>query len=143
MARFVMRVGVEAGKEIPLPEGGELKVGRLPGLGITLVDLKASREHCRVFHQATGWIVEDLGSRNGTYVNSQRIQKRLLQPGDRLRVGQTELEFSNAAPGSPIPPPGPVRPAPVTGAPATAPPAAQAPGGGAAWPPLRPKKDRP
>ena len=100
-----MRAGPEPGREFGLPDGGEIKIGRLPGLAITLLDGKVSREHCRVFQQATGWIVEDLESRNGTYVNSQRIKKRLLQPGDRLRVGQSEFEYSTAAPGSPIPPP--------------------------------------
>jgi pSer/pThr/pTyr-binding forkhead associated (FHA) protein len=97
------------GGEFLLPdEGGEVKIGRLPDLWITLVDAKVSREHCRIFRQSTGWVVEDLGSRNGTYVNTGRIKKRLLQPGDKLRVGQTEFDYgTEAAPPSPgaiIPP---------------------------------------
>lgn len=102
---------MDPGKEIPLPDGGELKVGRMPGVGITLLDTKVSREHCRIFSQSTGWVVEDLGSRNGTYVNAQRIKKRLLQPGDRLRVGQTEFEYNAAAAGAPIPAPSAAVPA--------------------------------
>ena len=103
MARLLVRAGAEPGREYPLPEAGDFKIGRLPGLPITLLDTKVSREHCRVFKQSTGWIVEDLGSRNGTYVNAQRVKKRLLQPGDRLRVGQTEFEYSTAAAGEPVP----------------------------------------
>jgi pSer/pThr/pTyr-binding forkhead associated (FHA) protein len=102
LSRLLVRAGAEPGKEFALPETGELKIGRLPGLHITLLDTKVSREHCRVYKQSTGWIVEDMGSRNGTYVNAQRVKKRLLQPGDRLRVGQTEFEYSTAAPGSPV-----------------------------------------
>ena len=106
MARLLVRAGAEPGKEVPLPDGGgEIRIGRLPGLAVTLLDTKVSREHCRVYCQATGWIVEDLDSRNGTYVNAQRVKKRLLQPGDRLRVGQSEFEYSTAAAGSPVPPP--------------------------------------
>ena len=103
MARLLVRAGAEPGKEFALPETGELKIGRLPTLPIPLLDTKVSREHCRVYRQSTGWVVEDLGSRNGTYINAQRIKKRLLQPGDRLRVGQTEFEYSTAAAGSPVP----------------------------------------
>ena len=97
MASLVMKSGAEPGREFLFPEdGSEVRIGRLPGLWITLVDAKSSREHCRIFRQSTGWVVEDLGSRNGTYVNTQRIKKRLLQPGDKLRVGQTEFDYGNA-----------------------------------------------
>jgi pSer/pThr/pTyr-binding forkhead associated (FHA) protein len=120
LPRLIARSGTDVGKEFPLPDGGELKIGRAPGVGITLLDPKVSREHARVFQQATGWIVEDLESRNGTYVNAQRVKKRLLQPGDRLRTGQTEFEYSPAAAGTPIPASSAAAPAaarPASGAP--------------------------
>jgi pSer/pThr/pTyr-binding forkhead associated (FHA) protein len=117
VAILFVHKGTEPGKEIPLPDGAELKIGRMPGLAITLLDAKVSREHCRLFQQSTGWIVEDLGSRNGTWVNAQKVKKRLLQPGDRMRVGQTEFEFAKAPKGAgavPAPSPAPgVAPAPV------------------------------
>jgi pSer/pThr/pTyr-binding forkhead associated (FHA) protein len=113
VASLVVRTGPELGKEYALPESGEFKIGRLPAIGITLVDAKVSREHCKISRQSTGWIVEDLGSRNGTYVNVQRVKKRLLQPWDRLRVGQTEFEFAVAgAAAAPAPAAAPI-PAPV------------------------------
>lgn len=121
MPRLLVRAGLDPGKEIALPDGGELKVGRMAGVGITLLDTKVSREHCRIFSQSTGWVVEDLNSRNGTYVNAQRIKKRLLQPGDRLRIGQTEFEYNAGAAGSPVPAAG--------AAPAAAPAAPAAPAG--------------
>jgi pSer/pThr/pTyr-binding forkhead associated (FHA) protein len=134
LAKLVVRAGAEPGREFGLPDGGELKIGRMPGVGITLLDAKVSREHCRLFIQSTGWIVEDLTSRNGTYVNSQRVKKRLLQPGDRLRVGQTEFEFSKAVQGAP----GVAAPAAAAAAPPAVPPAAAPP-----LPALRPTKKPP
>jgi pSer/pThr/pTyr-binding forkhead associated (FHA) protein len=128
-----MRAGGEPGSEYGLPDGGELKIGRLPGLGITILDTKSSREHARLFHQATGWVVEDLQSRNGTYVNGQRIQRRLLQPRDRVRIGQTEFEFDLLAAGSPIPEAAPL-PMPA--------PQEEQGSKGPAFPALRPKKRR-
>jgi pSer/pThr/pTyr-binding forkhead associated (FHA) protein len=136
LARLLVRAGAEPGREIGLPEdGAEIKVGRLPGLAITLLDTKVSREHCRIYRQSTGWIVEDLESRNGTYVNAQKIKKRLLQPGDRLRVGQTEFEYSTATAGTPAP-------AAAMGAPAGVPPPST-PAEGPAIPPLRSTKKIP
>ena len=113
LAILFARTGPEQGKEFPLPDGGELKVGRMPGVGITLLDPKVSREHCKLFQQSTGWIVEDLGSRNGTWVNAQKVKKRLLQPGDRMRVGQTEFEFAKA-PGAASAAPAPAVPSAQT-----------------------------
>jgi pSer/pThr/pTyr-binding forkhead associated (FHA) protein len=116
VASLVVRAGAEIGREFALPETGEFKIGRLPDIGITLLDAKASREHCKLFRQSTGWVVEDLSSRNGTYINTQRVKKRLLQPGDRLRVGQTEFEYFPAgvpAGGVPAAAPAPAAPKPT------------------------------
>jgi pSer/pThr/pTyr-binding forkhead associated (FHA) protein len=46
-----------------------------------------SRKHCRMIREADSLRIEDLGSSNGTYVNGQRIQEAILQPGDTVRVG--------------------------------------------------------
>jgi pSer/pThr/pTyr-binding forkhead associated (FHA) protein len=46
-----------------------------------------SRKHCRVIKEADSVRVEDLGSSNGTYVNGQRVQEAILQPGDTVKVG--------------------------------------------------------
>jgi predicted component of type VI protein secretion system len=46
-----------------------------------------SRKHCRMIREADSIRIEDLGSSNGTYVNGQRVQEAILQPGDTVRVG--------------------------------------------------------
>ena len=53
----------------------------------------ASARHAVVEARADGLWVEDLGSTNGTFVNGDRIAAERLNPGDVLRIGQTELVF--------------------------------------------------
>jgi pSer/pThr/pTyr-binding forkhead associated (FHA) protein len=54
-----------------------------------------SRLHCRLTADASGQLViEDLGSTNGTLVNSERVDRRLLRSGDLLRVGRVEFRVT-------------------------------------------------
>ena len=56
-----------------------------------------SRVHCRLTTDAQGNLeVEDLRSTNGTFVNGRRVRRSALTPGDRLRVGRTELVVERA-----------------------------------------------
>ena len=68
-----------------------LLVGRAAEAAFQLIDEKVSREHCRIGVDGAGVAVEDLGSRNGTYVNGSRIETARLEAGDRLQVGRVEL----------------------------------------------------
>jgi pSer/pThr/pTyr-binding forkhead associated (FHA) protein len=70
-------------------------VGRDPESGIRLDgDDFASAQHAQIGSDPNGAWVEDLGSTNGTFVNGARVTtKRALQPGDVVRVGQTELQL--------------------------------------------------
>ncbi len=54
----------------------------------------ASSRHTRIERKSTGFLLRDLRSRNGTYLNGARIIEALLSDGDRIRVGQTEMNFS-------------------------------------------------
>ncbi len=76
--------------------GDELTVGRAPGCGVPLEgDTFASKVHARVFRRDGSLWIEDLGSTNGTFVNSERIlAPAQLHRGDRLQVGQTVLEVA-------------------------------------------------
>jgi pSer/pThr/pTyr-binding forkhead associated (FHA) protein len=69
-------------------------IGRGPECELRIDDTYASQQHARLFPKGAGWYVEDLGSTNGTFVNDQQlVAPALLQPGDRVRIGTTELEL--------------------------------------------------
>ena len=74
----------------------ELTIGRSPGCGVpTPDDIYTSTLHARLYRQNDQLLVEDLGSTNGTYVNSERItQAHRLGKGDILQVGSTVFEVA-------------------------------------------------
>src|SRR5438552_4363805 len=84
--------GPGAGRQVPL--SGPLEVGRATDVGLALPDDHlVSRRHAR-FAPADGLVtVEDLGSRNGTFVNGDQIHgPTRLDPGDHVLIGVTVLE---------------------------------------------------
>lgn len=98
--------GQGAGGRLPLDR--PLELGRDPSLPYALDDPKVSRRHARV--SATGEIasVEDLGSRNGTFLNESPLEiATAIRPGDRIRVGLTVLELRPAAEAARAAPPAP------------------------------------
>ncbi len=88
------------GRRFPLVEG--LTAGRGPDNGVLLVDASVSTHHA-VFHKVgEGWMVKDLNSTNGTWINGIRIQgKAPLAEGDSLRFGVVELRLEGI--GTPLP----------------------------------------
>jgi hypothetical protein len=73
-----------------------VKLGRSPSADgrsrlVTLDDPCMSRDHVVLETGPEGLVVQDLHSKNGTYVNEQPVQRAVLHSGDRLRVGQTDL----------------------------------------------------
>ena len=71
----------------------EQTLGRAAGCQITLDDTYTSQLHARVFTKDGQWFVEDLGSTNGTYLNTKRVSSPLqLKRGDRIKIGATVLE---------------------------------------------------
>lgn len=73
--------------------GGELTVGRAAGCQITLDDSYASQLHARLFVKDGILYVEDLGSTNGTYLNTRKVSGPMaMKHGDRLKIGATVME---------------------------------------------------
>lgn len=73
-------------------------VGRDPGNDIILRDPKVSRHHAEIVFERGFFVVHDLTSANGTYVNGKRIRVAPLTHGARLRLGNTYGRFSEELP---------------------------------------------
>ncbi|HEX6203289.1 MAG TPA: SpoIIE family protein phosphatase [Thermoanaerobaculia bacterium] len=74
------------------PEGDSVVVGRSLGCDLVLADAFLSRQHARLWRQADGWWIEDLGSRNGTRVNGEAVgAARRLFPGDVIEMSASAL----------------------------------------------------
>jgi ABC-2 type transport system ATP-binding protein len=86
------------GQTAERPLGDELVIGRDPGDELLGSDPELSRRHARITRNDAGALVlEDLDSTNGTWLNGWLIPSpQLLSPGDRVRVGQTELVLRSA-----------------------------------------------
>jgi pSer/pThr/pTyr-binding forkhead associated (FHA) protein len=98
MLRLVVASGKQAGRTIPLKDG-KLIVGRGAECGAFLPNPEVSRKHCVFAEEKGGLVVEDLHSRNGTYVNGERIGLRTeLSEGDVVRIGYLELVVSGNGP---------------------------------------------
>jgi len=86
--RLVMRSGPSVGKVYPLDKN-EIFVGRDLNNDIVINDPEISRRHARMFSQGTGYVLEDLGSTNGSFVNGQRLMgPHNLRPGDVVTFGE-------------------------------------------------------
>ncbi len=87
--------GAGAGRRVAL--SSPLTVGRGGDADLVLADELVSRRHARVSRSGTGAVVEDLGSRNGTFVNGNQIHgPTRLEPGDQLQLGVTLVELRTA-----------------------------------------------
>jgi EAL domain-containing protein (putative c-di-GMP-specific phosphodiesterase class I) len=91
--RWYLESFVEGGRQLrrialePLP----FRVGRLPDLALTLASESVSKEHAELFLSGTSLCVRDLGSKNGTLVNNERITEAALHEGDILHFAQVEF----------------------------------------------------
>jgi len=124
--QFVMRSGPTPGVTFPL-EGDQLIIGRDAVNAVAINDAEVSRKHARLTFQGGKYVIEDLGSTNGTFVNGQRlVSSTVLKPGDVVSLGEQIVlmyEGLSTDAGSTVIGRKAVRPAPAP-APA-APPAAQ------------------
>ena len=74
---------------------GELTIGRAAGCQITLDDSYVSQLHARVFVREGVPYVEDLGSTNGTYLNTRKVSSAIpMRHGDKLKIGSTVMEVA-------------------------------------------------
>ncbi len=75
-----------------------LTIGRDAEAGIQILDRSASRLNCEIFPVGGMWFVRDLDSKNGTYINDERLKdEELLRIGDVIKIGATELVFEGGS----------------------------------------------
>jgi Protein of unknown function (DUF3662)/FHA domain len=98
--RFREGVGGAGAGSLVLPTGDRftlaehpISIGRRPESNIVLADPNVSRNHAEIRPHGDSFLAIDLGSTNGTKVNGQRIDQRILQDGDKLTFGNTHMYF--------------------------------------------------
>jgi transcriptional regulator with GAF, ATPase, and Fis domain len=84
------------GRLFPLERDG-ISIGRDPSNGISLLDALVSRRHCLICREQQGFRLQDLESRNNTFINGVPVKERDLAHGDQIRVGNSVLVFQQAA----------------------------------------------
>lgn len=87
--------GDAVAQSLNLTDKTHVDIGRHLESTMVLCDATCSRHHCRMTHEDGRWVLEDLLSRNGTYVNGTKIHgDYLLCNGDEIQIGKTRLLFS-------------------------------------------------
>ncbi|MHC4778192.1 MAG: FHA domain-containing protein [Planctomycetota bacterium] len=80
-----------------LGDRGKISVGRAPTNDIQIRETRSSRIHCQIETVPGGYKLVDLESRNGTRVNDDVVNSRVLNPGDRIQIGSTVIQFGAAS----------------------------------------------
>jgi phosphoserine phosphatase RsbU/P len=77
--------------------GEAISIGRASDCSIPIKDRYLSRKHAEIIAAGNAWILKDLGSANGTYLNGSRVERdEQLKTGDRIRLGDTEIVFETS-----------------------------------------------
>ena len=84
--------GPDKGKKYSLVKTST-KVGKKENNDFIVADTTVSRNHIEIEYTSDSFLLRDLDSTNGTYVNGTRVKESYLVPGDRIRLGNTTLEF--------------------------------------------------
>lgn len=91
MAETLILVARDPAAQAVALAGSELTIGRASGSDLKLPGPEVSRRHARIIASEEGYILEDLGSTNGTFLNGRRITREAIKPGDEIRIGRTTL----------------------------------------------------
>ncbi|MFZ4515821.1 MAG: FHA domain-containing protein [Acidimicrobiia bacterium] len=89
---LVVERGPLAGSRFLL-EREQTRIGRHPDSDVYLDDITVSRRHAAIVQEDAGYRLRDVGSLNGTYLNSARVDELTLRPGDTLQIGRFYLLF--------------------------------------------------
>lgn len=91
-ATLMVRSGPQAGDRFRLA-GTRTRLGRHPECDVSLDDISVSRRHAEIERRSDEFVLRDVGSLNGTYVNQRRVDSVVLQQGDEILIGRFRLLF--------------------------------------------------
>jgi len=101
MAKITLKYEASVIKEIPLRKP-QVSIGRAPDNDIVIDNLAVSGHHAKLLVEEGRFMVEDLSSMNGTFLNNQRIRRSPLKNGDEVLIGKHCLVFADEGHGQPI-----------------------------------------
>lgn len=90
--RLTVLEGPDQGRDI-VADRRSFVIGSAHDCDFALEDTTVSRRHCRIVYEGGGYVLEDVESRNGTYIESFRVKSAFLRPGVRIGLGSSTLQF--------------------------------------------------
>jgi len=90
---LIVERGTNKGQSYKLAPNSITVIGRAGNIQLPVTDKSASREHARIRDENGKFVLYDLGSMNKTYINSQKVDRKVLMDGDVIRTGQTTFRF--------------------------------------------------
>jgi adenylate cyclase len=93
VSKLIVKSG-GATREIQLAKE-TFSIGRTPENDLEVKDSLISRKHSSIVRKGDRYVIYDLGSSNGTFVNREKIEMKVLDPGDVIKIGETEITYSD------------------------------------------------
>lgn len=92
MLRIILKFNNTVLKELKIDQD-EIIIGRDTGNDIQIDNIAVSREHARIIKGPNYYFIEDMSSKNGTFVNGKKIKKKFLKEDDEITIGKHSLQI--------------------------------------------------
>jgi pSer/pThr/pTyr-binding forkhead associated (FHA) protein len=92
MLRIIIKLNDSVTKEFKTDQK-EIIIGRDPGCDIQIENIAVSREHARIVKGPNDYLIEDLNSSNGVFINGRKINKKFLKTGEEIVIGKHTLQI--------------------------------------------------